>query len=132
MTETDLERGRREGRIDSRLDAHDANFGRINGQIAKFVTAMGELGEEFRKLSSEFRTMREELALDRIRVKTAAETLAQETERRRREAETIRVDRAAALEAPVRTWNLRAHKAQVVSLIFTLASIGTAVYFSTH
>lgn len=48
------------------------------------------------------------------RARDAAElVLANDAERRRGEIERARQERAAALEAPVRTWNLRASKATV-------------------
>jgi len=52
----------------------------------------------------------------------AATTLARETERRRLEAETVRRERALALETPMRTWSIRGNKANV-----TYAAVAIAV-----
>jgi len=60
------------------------------------------------------------------------ETLAKETERRRVEAESVRIERADALNVPVRTWGLRANKASVTGGLATLILGASTMYFALH
>jgi hypothetical protein len=53
----------------------------------------------------------------------AATTLARETERRRLEAESVRKERALALESPARTWNIRGSKATVAWAVLAVGGI---------
>jgi hypothetical protein len=135
---TDYERGLKEGRVEARLDGHDARLDKINGSIDRFSKSHDNLSKAvsvgLEKLANEIRKMQEEARARDLAVDIAAKTLAAETERRRSEAEEQRVVRAAALEAPVRVWSLRASKGTVIAagISFALAVVGVLTYLSTH
>lgn len=122
---TDYERGREEGRVNALLDEHTQRLNKINGSVerhAKSVEALTRTTNAgFEKLAGEIRTMQEEARLDRERVKVAAQTLAQETERRRKEL-------VAASETQSGTWLLRANKATVVSVLVAVGAVAASVY----
>ena len=117
MPESDFERGVKEGRVNALLDEHTGRLNKINGSIERFSKSHESLAKAIsvglEKLAAEMRVMQEEARARELAVKVAAETLAKETERRRLDAEKVRQERAAALEAPVRKWGLRANKASI-------------------
>lgn len=86
------------------------------------------------EIDASIRSIDEAGRIAKERLDSAASALAVETERRRREAEEIRVQRADALAIPVRTWTLRSSKATVISVCFGLIGLGiaiTSVLFAT-
>jgi hypothetical protein len=79
----------KEGRIDALLADHTAHLEQIYGMIEKAADANLDVAEALRGLASDIRTLQEASRLSSERVKVAADTLAIETERRRKElAET--------------------------------------------
>jgi sirohydrochlorin ferrochelatase len=131
-----LERGRKEGRIDATLEQHGKAIARINGSIERFAKTNEQLTETVRQglaeLSDGLRRMQEQGRARDLATKVATETLAKETERLRREAEAQRVERASALEVPVRTWSLRSNKATVFYVFVALVAVLASIYFGTH
>jgi len=142
-TLTEYERGKEEGRVNALLGEHTARLNKINGNIERFAKSNETLAKTMREdatktrealdlLSSALRTMQEEGRARDLAVTVAAETLAKETERRRIEEDRLRIERATALEAPARTWDIRASKASVIYLFIALASIIATIYFATR
>ena len=125
----DFDRGKREGRVDALLESHTKSILRINGNVERFSKALEQLASDVREgiadLSDGLRTMQEEGRARDLAVKVAADTLADETERRRDEEERLRKERATALEAPVRKWGIRANVVSVV--YFSLAFVAIVV-----
>jgi hypothetical protein len=115
---SDFQRGLKEGARDARLDEAFVRLNKINGSIERHAKSNEALTQAmnvgFDKLATEMRQMQEEARARELAVKVAAETLATETERRRAEEERLREERAEALQAPARTWGLRASKASVI------------------
>lgn len=134
MAEPTYEQGLKEGRVDALLDEHTQRLNKINGSVERHAKSVEGLTKQmtvgFEKVATEIRTMQEEARIREATVKVAAETLAVETERRRGEEERLRKERADALEAPVRAWDIRANKASVTGAIITAISLATAVYFA--
>ena len=119
MTElSEFERGVKEGARDARLDEAFVRLNKINGSVERHAKSVESLAKEVRlarqgtldKLSE----MNEAARARDLAVKVAKDTLEKETERLRIEAERLREERAQALEAPSRTWGLRASKASVI------------------
>lgn len=122
MTElSDYQRGLAEGARDALLGEHTKRLNKINGSVERHAQSVEQLTrttqQGFEKLASEIRTMQEEARLDRERVRVAADTLAAETERRRKE-----------LEDASSPWSLRANKAAVVSVLIA-ALLGVATLY---
>lgn len=121
---SDYERGKLEGKTEARLDEAFVRLDKINGSVERHAIASEQLASEIREL-------REEARARDLAVKVAADTLAQETERRRVVEEELRISRASALEVPVRKWNLWANKASVIATVaavcFGLATLYLAL-----
>jgi len=136
VPEPTYEQGLREGRVDALLEEHTSRLSKINGSVERHAKSVETLAKQvsigFEKVASEMRTMQEDGRARDLAVEVAAETLAKETERRRVEAETVRVERADALNAPIRTWNLRANKASVLGGAVTVAAAVEAAYLFFH
>jgi len=115
---SEFERGVKEGARDARLDEAFVRLNKINGSVERHAKSVESLAKEVRlarqgtldKLSE----MNEAARARDLAVKVAKDTLEKETERLRIEAERLREERAQALEAPSRTWGLRASKASVI------------------
>ena len=122
---SDYQRGLQEGARDALLEEHTARLNKINGSVerhAKSVEALTRnMVQGFEKLASEIRTMQEEARLDRERVRVAADTLAAETERRRKELE----DATSHVSG---RWSLRSDKASVAYLLIALVSVLSALH----
>lgn len=122
---TDYQRGLQEGARDALLEEHTARLNKINGSVERHAKSNESLARTvqvgFDKVASEIRTMQEEARLDRERVKVAAETLAAETERRRKELEAANSDESGA-------WSLRANKATVISALIALVAVAYAIH----
>ena len=142
-TLTEYERGKEEGRVTALLDEHTQRLNKINGSVDRFAKSNETLAKTMRDdasktrdaldlLSSALRTMQEEGRARDLAVQVAADTLAKETERRRVEEDRLRIERATALEAPARTWDIRASKASVIYLFIALAAIVVTIYFATR
>jgi septal ring factor EnvC (AmiA/AmiB activator) len=129
VADEDYERGKKEGRVDALLEEHTARLNKINGSVERHAKSVETLAKQvnlgFEKLASEIRTMQEEARIREAKVSTAAETLAVETERRRKQL-------ADDLATPVRTWGIRGSKASVTGAFVTAASFVTAIYFAFH
>jgi septal ring factor EnvC (AmiA/AmiB activator) len=136
MAEPTYEQGLKEGRVDALLEEHTARLNKINGSVERHAKSVENLAksvrEGFDKVATEMRDAAEAARARDLAVEVAAETLAKETERRRVEAESVRVERAEALNVPVRTWNLRANKATVLGIAITVVSTVAALYFAFH
>lgn len=111
---TEYERGLKEGRVEARLDGHDARFDKINGSIDRFSQSHENLAKAvsvgLEKLAAEIRKMQAEAHARDLAVDVAAKTLAAETERRRVEEEGKRLQRAEDLEVAPRKWSVRGVK----------------------
>lgn len=88
MSTDEFERGKKAGRIDALLAEHTAHLARINGSIDKSATANEHVAGAMRELAGEIRSLQEDGRIAIERVKVAAETLAAETEWRRKELAT--------------------------------------------
>jgi chromosome segregation ATPase len=110
-----LERGRREGGIDARLDEHARHLATVNGSIDRAAHALEEVAKEVRELSVDFKTQ--------IKMAEAArEALAIETERRR-----------AELEQSTETTDRRFSKRErVVGLAVTVLLGLAGLWIATH
>lgn len=127
MAEPTYEQGLKEGRVDALLDEHTARLNKINGSVERHAKSVEQLAKSvsvgFEKVASEIRTMQEEARIREATVKTAAETLATETERRRKQL-------ADANEVPTRTWGIRANKATVISCVAAVGLATSTLYFA--
>jgi hypothetical protein len=136
VPEPTYEQGLREGRVDALLEEHTSRLSKINGSVERHAASVEKLAKQvsigFEKVASEMRTMQEDGRARDLAVEVAAETLAKETERRRVEAESVRIERADALNVPVRTWGLRANKASVTGGLATLILGASTMYFALH
>lgn len=122
---TDYQRGLQEGARDALLDEHTSRLNKINGSVERHAKSNEDLArtvrQGFDKVASEIRTMQEEARLDRERVKVAADTLAAETERRRKELEDASSGTSGA-------WSLRANKATVISALVAVLAVAYAIH----
>jgi outer membrane murein-binding lipoprotein Lpp len=123
-----LERARWEGRIEATQENHTAHLVKLNGSIDRWASASEDLKGAVAGLASDIQEMRAEARLAQERVRVAADTLAAETERLRVKAESERVERAAALEVPVRTWSVRANIWTVVGGVAGLVVLALSVF----
>lgn len=115
MSTSEFERGRKEGRDEAEIAEHGRRLNAVNGNIAKFAAAVEHL-------TGEVRQIREQMNLEVARQKVAAEVLAAETERRRRELAT------EAMAGDRKFTRRERLFAGVISLAATLATI----YISLH
>jgi hypothetical protein len=128
---TDYQRGLKEGARDALLEEHTARLNKINGSVERHAKSNEVLAREFKTgmalLAEEIRDMKEEARAREIAVRVAAETLATETARREKQVEADRIERAAALEVPVRWWRIRSDQVAVFS-----ALVAGFVYLLNH
>lgn len=132
----EYERAKQEGRMEARVDEAFVRLNKINGSVERHAKSNETLAKEmkagFEAIAAEIRNMQEEARQRELAVKVAAQTLANETERRRVEEERLRTERAEALEVPVRKWGIRANKATVILGVITLIMTGLAIYLGTR
>jgi septal ring factor EnvC (AmiA/AmiB activator) len=121
VSESDYERGVKEGRVNALLDEHTSRLNKINGSVERFSKSHESLAKAIsvglEKLAAEMRVMQEEARARELAVKVAADTLAKETERRRQ-----------ALEVPVRNWSIRSNKAAVVYAVICVLVVLNGLY----
>jgi len=125
----ELDRARKEGRIDATLEEHALHLAKINGSIDRAIVVTEHLDKTMRDglaaVESAVRTLQEEGRLAEERVNVAASTLARETERRREE---LAATATAASLSEGKSDRKFTHGQQTALLVLAvLALIGTIV-----
>jgi len=135
LSET-YERGLKDGAANARLDEAFIRLNKINGNIERHAETSEQLAKEVRQtrqeIFDELRKMNSAAEARDLAVRVAKETLEKETSRLAAQAESLREERALALELPVRTWSLRADKATVISVVAATGFAASTIYFSLH